>query len=140
MKLAYVDTSCLVAMTFGEPSADGVRALLAGYDRLFSSNLMEAEWRAALYREQLLDVSDDALRTVDWVLPNRSLSTEIAQVFGAGYLRGADAWHLASALYLDPLAAELSFLTLDTAQRAVAKTLGFDAPGSARPRRGAAKS
>jgi len=73
-----------VAMTFGEPSANGVRTLLTGYDRLFSSNLLEAEWRAALSRERLLGVSDDVLRLVDWVLPNRSLSPEIARVLGAG--------------------------------------------------------
>ena len=140
MRLAYLDTSCLVALTFGEPSADGIRALLASYDRLLSSNLLEAEWRAALSRERLFGVSDDVLRVVDWVLPNRSLSPEIARVIGAGYLRGADAWHLACALYLDPSAEEMSVLTLDSAQRAVAKALGFDAPGTGRTRRGGAKS
>jgi hypothetical protein len=43
----------------------------------------------------------------------------------AGYVRGADCWHLATALYLAPDAGDLVFLTLDLRQRAVAKTLGF---------------
>ena len=38
---------------------------------------------------------------------------------------GADAWHLACALFLDPDANELVFLTLDRRQRDVAKSIGF---------------
>jgi hypothetical protein len=40
-------------------------------------------------------------------------------------MRGADCWHLATALYVAPNPSELTFLTLDLAQRKVAKTLGF---------------
>jgi hypothetical protein len=43
----------------------------------------------------------------------------------AGYLRGADCWHLATALYLAPNPSDLTFLTLDDTQRKIAKTLGF---------------
>jgi hypothetical protein len=39
--------------------------------------------------------------------------------------RGADCWHLATALYLSPDPSALTFLTLDLAQRHVAKALGF---------------
>ncbi|MEW5918795.1 MAG: hypothetical protein AB1762_20505, partial [Gemmatimonadota bacterium] len=37
----------------------------------------------------------------------------------------ADCWHLATALYLAPDPAELTFVKLDDAQRRVAKSLGF---------------
>ena len=51
---------------------------------------------------------------------------EVGQaVLDAGQLRGADAWHLACALYLSPEPRELEFLTLDGRQAAVAVALGF---------------
>lgn len=48
MKLAYVDTSCLVAIAVAEPGARKVAGRLGRLDRLFSSNLLEAELRSAL--------------------------------------------------------------------------------------------
>ena len=42
-----------------------------------------------------------------------------------GYVRGADLWHLACALYVAASPGELTFLTLDERQRTVAKALGF---------------
>jgi predicted nucleic acid-binding protein len=128
MRVAYVDTSCVVAVTFGEPGADRVRSTLADFDRLLSSNLLEAEWRASLSREGVDAATEDVLESIAWILPNRPLSQEITRVLQGGYLRGADAWHLACALFLDPNAAELSLVTLDVAQRAVARKLGFVAP------------
>jgi predicted nucleic acid-binding protein len=130
LKLAYVDTSCVVAVTFDEPGADQMRALLAGFDRLLSSNLLEAEWRAALRRERVSAIPDDVLESLTWVLPNRSLSAEIQRVLATGYLRGADTWHLACALFLDPSASELSVVTLDEPQRAAARELGFPTPAA----------
>lgn len=52
------------------------------------------------------------------------LSDEIQTVLSAGYLRGADCWHVAVALSYAP-ARDLTFLSLDRAQRAVAVKLGF---------------
>jgi hypothetical protein len=40
-------------------------------------------------------------------------------------VRGADCWHLATALYLAPDPGELTFVTLDAHQQSVAKSLGF---------------
>src|SRR5712692_6326774 len=125
MRLAYVDTSCLVAVTFDEPGGREIQTLLSRFDRLFSSNLLEAEWRAALVREGVTHADDSYLAGLTWVIPNRSLSPEIERVLGAGYLRGADAWHLACALFLDQTARELAVVTLDGGQRAVAAALGF---------------
>jgi hypothetical protein len=56
------------------------------------------------------------------------LSTEITRVLSAGYLRGADLWHVATALYLRTDLPDIDFLTLDQPQRAVAATLGFKTP------------
>src|SRR5690606_9392750 len=50
LSYAYVDTSCLVALAFGEPGAGAVRTRLESYDRLYSANLLEAELRAAFAR------------------------------------------------------------------------------------------
>ena len=40
MKAAYVDTSCLVAIAFGEKGAASLGRRLEGFDELFSSNLL----------------------------------------------------------------------------------------------------
>lgn len=55
MSLAYVDTSCLVAVAFDEPGAQELALQLEGYDRLVASNLLEAELRSALTRENVTD-------------------------------------------------------------------------------------
>jgi hypothetical protein len=46
-------------------------------------------------------------------------------VLRVGYRRGADSWHLATALYLAPDPVAISFLTLDEPQLRVARALGF---------------
>lgn len=128
MKRAYVDTSCFVALAFGERGAAGLRRQLVEYDQLLSSNLLEAELRAALRKEEVSGATSeqlDLLAWVDWVLPSRPLSGEFQAALQAGYLRGTDLWHVATALYVAPTPGELSFLTLDERQRDVAKALGF---------------
>lgn len=90
-----------------------------------SSNLLEAEVRAAMARHRV-EPDRDAASGISWVLPRRALGPEISLVLGAGYLRGADLWHLACALYAsEGRAAETTFLTRDARQRAVATKLGF---------------
>lgn len=65
------------------------------------------------------------LSDLQWILPSRPLTREILRVLNAGYVRGADCWHLSSALYLAPDPGQATFLTLDVTQRKVAKALGF---------------
>jgi predicted nucleic acid-binding protein len=122
---AYVDSSCLVALAFDEPGARKLRARLRRFNRLFSSNLLEAELRSALTREGVDEEVEDLLSWLTWVYPNRPLTAEFVRITGAGYLRGADLWHLANALFLAPYATDLSFLTLDGRQGEVAQRLGF---------------
>lgn len=127
MTFAYVDSSCLVAVAFDEPGARKLAARLRRFDRLFSSNLLEAELRSALVREGADGHIEGLLSWLTWVYPNRPLTPEYARITTAGYLRGADLWHLANALFLAPDPTDLSFLTLDGRQGEVARRLGFSA-------------
>jgi len=124
MKLAYVDTSCLVAVAFGEAGAAALARRLARFDVVAASDLLEAELRASFAREGV-ELEPALLSGISWVVPDRPLHEEIARVLTAGYVRGADCWHLASALYLAEEPAAISFLTLDERQAAVARALGF---------------
>ena len=125
MNFAYVDTSCLVAIGFDEPGGRRLARRLEQYDRLFASNLLEAELRSAILREKVDSRADVLLSWITWLHPNRPLTQELVRIATVGYLRGADMWHMAHALFLAPEGKELSFLTLDTRQREVAAALGF---------------
>lgn len=124
MRVAYVDSSVVVAIAFAEPGGPALAKRLKSFPRLCSAPFLEAELLAALCREtQPLD--EGWLSALTWVHPGRPLRQEISRVLESGYLRGADCWHLATALYLAPDPRELTFLTLDQRQRDVAATLGF---------------
>lgn len=124
MSAAFVDSSCIVAMQLFESRGPEVRQRLSRFDTLHAASLLEAEVFSAVARERRradLDLLDHLMT----VHPARSLRPEIERVLAAGYVRGADCLHLATALYLAPDPAELTFLTLDDHQRAVAEALGF---------------
>ena len=61
----------------------------------------------------------------DWIFPDRPLGPEMDTVLEVGYLKGADLWHVATALAAARDPREMSFITLDERQRAVAAELGF---------------
>ena len=124
MRIAYLDSSCLVAIAFGERGAAALARRLTSFDELVASNLLEAELRASFVRERV-EVDSALLAGLSWIIPDRPLTPEIARVLDAGYLRGADCWHLATALYLAEDPAVLDFLTLDERQGQVAHVLGF---------------
>jgi hypothetical protein len=100
---------------------------MAATRHLFAAPLLEAEFRAALEREET-GGGEPLLAALRWVIPDRPLSHELDQVFSAGCLRGADAWHLATALFLVEAPGDLPFLTLDQRQRSLAESLGFPTP------------
>ncbi|MCY3679319.1 MAG: PIN domain-containing protein [Gemmatimonadetes bacterium] len=124
MSVAYVDTSVMVAIAFGEDGADALADRLNGFSRVISSNLLEAELRAACSHEGC-QVPTDLLDRIGWILTNRPLSDEIKTALGAGYLRGADLWHVATALYAAPDPGAISFITLNDSQARVAAALNF---------------
>lgn len=124
MSVAYVDTSCIVATAFGEKEASATVRRLSRFDRVISSPLLEAELFSALARERR-EVSGGWSSAIEYVIVDRPLSAELIRVLSAGYVRGADSWHLATALYASPDPRELTFITLDSSQRKVARKLGF---------------
>ncbi len=126
MTSAYVDSSAILSVALDQPGSAEVRRRIGRFDGIYASNLAEAEIRSAFAREGIdASQAERALASVAWVLPERPLSSEIARVLAAGRLRGADLWHLACALYLEPDPDELVFLTLDRLQRDAAARLGF---------------
>ena len=124
MSVAYVDTSALVAIAFSERGGATVARRLDGFSRLLSSNLLEAELRVAFAREGY-EFETGLVSGIEWVMPDRTLSPEFMKALDAGYLRGADLWHVAVALYVTGPGSGMSFITLDCRQRSVAATLGF---------------
>ena len=125
MTIAYVDTSALVAIAFGEPDSAALGRRLGTFSVLLSSNLLEAELRAAYSREKRR-FSQSVVSGIEWILPDRPLAPEFATVLETGYLRGADLWHVATALYAARQPSEIWFVTLDMQQqRTIAAALGF---------------
>lgn len=124
MTVACVDTSYLAAIALGERSAPRLARRLASFETLAASTLLEAELRSTLQRESRPMV-EELIARISWILPDRSLGPEITRVLHTGYVRGADCLHLASALYVAPEPATVTFLTLDARQRSVARALGF---------------
>jgi predicted nucleic acid-binding protein len=124
LKSAYVDTSCIVATAFGEKDAAAVVRRLSRFDRVLSSPLLEAELFSALRREGR-EVAATWSAAIEFVMVDRPLTEELTRVLAAGDLRGADCWHLATALFVTPEPSELAFVTLDAGQRRVARALGF---------------
>lgn len=123
MSVAYADASVFASLAFREPDAARVRRRLAGFDRVVTSVFTEAELASALTREGM-SLTESPLLGAQLIGASDPLTQEIQDVLGAGYLRGADCWHVAVALNYSP-DRDLTFLTLDKSQRAVAKKLGF---------------
>ena len=124
MTVAYVDTSAILAVEFGEEGAQLVADRINGASALISSNLLAAEFHSAMMREGL-PFNGGSISGITWINPDRSLNAEFELVLNVGYLRGADLWHVAVALFASPDPSLISFVTLDQQQRDVARALGF---------------
>jgi predicted nucleic acid-binding protein len=121
----FVDTSALVAVLMQEPGAAAVQRVLSRSRAVHAANLVEAELRSVVHREEVDPAGLSAvLESVDWIFPARSLAPEYERILAAGYLRGADLWHLACALYLADNLPGLTFVTIDVRQRQVADSIG----------------
>jgi predicted nucleic acid-binding protein len=121
---AFVDTSVLLAIIFQESDFKALVARLDLFETFYASDLLEAELRSVCRREERA-VDFWLIEQLRIVFPPRSLRREVVRVLDAGYVRGADCFHLATALSLTSNPAELTFLTLDKRQRDVAAALGF---------------
>ncbi len=124
MSIAYVDSSAIIGIAFQDPGWASMERRLGEFSGLHSSNLLEAEVRAA-YARMGVEFDVRVLSGIRWVLPDRPLTTELQAALAAGFLRGADLWHVATALYVAPKPSDISFVTLDSPQKSVASTLGF---------------
>ena len=125
MRAAYVDTSCMLSIAFEEPGWRRTAEELRQCEEIFSSNLLEAELFAAVRRENSDVPRVESLRRLVWVWPDEPLTDYFRVVLSHGYLRGADLWHLASALVLRDRIGEVSFMSLDKRQAEVASRLGL---------------
>lgn len=125
MSIAYIDTSALIAIEFSELNWEVLHKKLSQFETIVSSNLLEAEYRAACVRENRF-YSKQLQFQIDWVHPDRSLKEELITVLDVGYLRGADLWHVAVALYAKAISkSEMQFISLDKKQNAIAATVGL---------------
>ncbi|HVZ48037.1 MAG TPA: hypothetical protein VG916_04600, partial [Gemmatimonadaceae bacterium] len=78
MRAAYLDTSFLLAETFGDvPGRRKHR--LTDFDVLFASRFLEAEFLSAFRREGLVP-QRDLLTPIQWVDAGRSLGEELGRV------------------------------------------------------------
>ena len=125
MRIAYVDSSCLVSIALGEPFHRELIAFLSRFDRLYSSTLLEAELRSAVAREGKPETVKNVVAWLNWVYPRRRLNPQFDQVLKVGTPRGSDLWHLACALVVRARAPETFFITLDRQQGDIARSLGF---------------
>lgn len=124
MNCIFVDSSVLLAIAFGESTANAMKARLNAADAVFASPLAEAEVSSAARREGK-PLHAGLFSALNWVHPDRALGLEVRRVLSVGYVRGADCWHLATALYFVANPSECVFLTLDKRQGDVAAALGF---------------
>jgi len=125
LKVGYIDTSAVVAEFFSHVATENVGFQFKKLGFVYSSNLLEAEFWATLKRE---GIEDDAIRILDpirWIYPERPLTGEIERVLKHGYIRGADLYHLATALFMTPDPSKTCFLTLDHRQSELARAIGF---------------
>lgn len=126
MQALYIDSSALMALLFKQSDHINIKKIMINANELISSNLIIAECFSACTREKFDKILCwEFLQEISMVIPESKLQLELEKVFHCGYLRGANAYHLACALYLDNNTQELGFLSRDQNQCLVAQQLGF---------------
>ena len=128
MKAAYLDTSFLIAILFQEASYKKHERRLKSFDTVLCANLLESETLSTVYREGFKSQAVSKIfESFFWISIPERLSSSLELVFSKSYLRGADAHHLASALWIVGVenTSECHFLSLDKNQLEAAKKLGF---------------
>jgi len=69
LKSAYVDSSLLLAIAFGEPNAAHLAERLDRFDSVYASDLVEAEVLSAVAREALTLPDAEAFASLNWTFP-----------------------------------------------------------------------
>ena len=130
MSVAYVDTSVLTAIAFEETGAAAHTRRLDEFTRLISSNLLEAELRAAFARENLL-FQESAVAGIEWILPGSDAGSRIRDSARNGLPAGHRLVACRGGPLCLPQSGGLSFATLDARQGTVAEALGSPLPWEA---------
>lgn len=126
--IAYLDSSYILGILFREERYNAHQKRIKSLNHAVTSLFSQAEIMSSLKREAIeFDSFIQMADAIDWLLLGDRLDEELARVFAHGYLRGADAFHLATALWFvgDADTKDCAFLTLDKKQETVAKSLGF---------------
>ena len=124
MKTIYVDTSVIAGILLENPGHEKYQNSIQNEDRIVSSALLEAELCSVAAREKISPKElEKFLIGIELIHTTRSLLKEYRRILTSGYVKGADAFHIATALYLDPELKELKFLTADSRQKEVIKKL-----------------
>ena len=124
----YLDTSAWIAWKFGQNGKELLAKVLLKQNTVLSSPLLVAEYLAFLKKtKQLENVRyEDDLEFIRWIYPADSLIESCAECARCHYLRGADLYHLATALWFaQGLRKDLRFLTCDIEQARAAQKIGF---------------
>lgn len=124
---AYLDSSFFLGIILTERSAEKYQRLLHSFQIVTASTLLESEVLATLKREGLdSERASPLFDAIHWLTSSERLTRYLTIILETGYLRGADAHHLASALwYAQDRVAQCHFLTTDKDQASIAKKLGF---------------
>ena len=125
VKIGYIDTSVLIAMAFDDAGGSFIGRFVASFERLYSSNLLEAEFFSAAARENCLKDAAAFIKPVRFVYPDTNLTAFHQQVLQAGHIEGSALHHLSCAMYLFPRPEDVFFLSLHPPQAALASQLGF---------------
>jgi hypothetical protein len=88
LRAAYLDSSFFLGIAFSEGSAGSLERKLTRFDRLHSSNLLDAEVRSAFARKGLNEPEDALFESVIWTLPDRPLTPEFRRILAHGHQKG----------------------------------------------------
>jgi predicted nucleic acid-binding protein len=136
--IVYAESSAILAWLLGEPSAAGVRRILAGAERVVASSLTAIECARGLARARaarrltpghelaalrLLDIAEAGWDVHD--LSERVLGRARAR-FPAEPVRTLDALHLATAALFHEVLGRVTLLSFDERIRANAEGLGLE--------------
>ncbi len=125
MSWAYIDSSVLIATLLEDHPKPQLDKFWGSAERFISSYLLQAEVFSAVKREKAdMQLAALEIKKIGFVRTD-SLAEELMEIFKAGYVRGADAFHLATALWIRGKHKDLKFITLDEKQKEIAKHLDF---------------